>query len=113
MGELAGTSIALRAKLFRGLADHSRLAILLALEEGPQTVGDIVSATGLTQSNASNHLACLRECGLVEWQREGRNVRYRSAQPALADLFAQADRLLGPTLDRIAACSNYEGTHVG
>src|SRR3546814_11259866 len=49
-------TVALRAKLFRGPADASRLSILDALRTGPLSVGEIVAMTGLSQSNASNHL---------------------------------------------------------
>jgi DNA-binding transcriptional ArsR family regulator len=55
-------SVDLQAKLFRGFADPSRLSVLVALRNGPLTVGEIVEATGLSQSNASNHLGCLRDC---------------------------------------------------
>ena len=58
-------TLALKAKLFRGFADPSRLAILEALRSTPLNVGEIVEATGLSQSNISNHLGCLRDCGLV------------------------------------------------
>ena len=51
----------LKAKLFRGFADPSRLAILEALRSTPLNVGEIVVATGLSQSNISNHLCCLRD----------------------------------------------------
>ena len=60
-----GPTVALRAKLFRGLADASRLSILDALRTEPLSVGEIVAITGLSQSNASNHLRCLSECGLA------------------------------------------------
>lgn len=58
-------AVALKAKLFRGFADPSRLAIVEALRSGSMTVTEVVAATGLTQSNTSNHLSCLRDCGLV------------------------------------------------
>jgi DNA-binding transcriptional ArsR family regulator len=67
----------LRAILFHGLADYSRLAILRELELGEQRVSDLVSLTGLMQSNVSKHLACLWECGLVERERRGREIYYR------------------------------------
>jgi DNA-binding transcriptional ArsR family regulator len=54
--------LTLQAKLFRGLSDYSRLSILPVLRAGPQTVGEIVAATGLSQPNASNHLRCLSDC---------------------------------------------------
>jgi len=56
--------VQLQAKLFRGFGDPARLNILQALRNGPMTVTEIVDATGMSQSNTSNHLRCLRECGL-------------------------------------------------
>jgi ArsR family transcriptional regulator, cadmium/lead-responsive transcriptional repressor len=56
----------LKAKLFRGFSDTSRLGILETLRQGPRMVSEIVEMTGLSQPNVSNHLGCLRECGLVK-----------------------------------------------
>ena len=67
------------AKLFRGLGDTSRLRALAALRDGPLRVGDVVARTGLSQPNASMHLKCLGECGLVTWTRDGRFVHYEIA----------------------------------
>ena len=64
-------SLALKAKLFRGFADPSRLAIVEALRRGSRSVSEIVEITGLTQPNTSNHLACLLDCGLVERGQQG------------------------------------------
>ena len=55
---------ALKAKLFRGFSDTSRLRFW-TLRYGPLTVSAVVERTGLSQSNVSNHLACLRDCDLV------------------------------------------------
>ena len=57
--------LAVAAKLFRGLADPMRLAIVELLANGEMRVTDIVAALGTSQSNVSAHLACLKECGLV------------------------------------------------
>lgn len=78
--------LALRGKLFRGFADPSRLAILEALRDGTRTVSELVEATGLSQPNVSNHLACLRECGLVFSTQQGRYVRYQMSDPRVAAL---------------------------
>ncbi|MFX5884929.1 metalloregulator ArsR/SmtB family transcription factor, partial [Acinetobacter baumannii] len=64
----------LPAKLFRGLSDESRLAILEALRQRPLAVGRIVEVTGLSQSNTSNHLRCLSDCGLVSAEQRGRSI---------------------------------------
>lgn len=64
------------------LADSTRAAILRALRNGPACVGELVDGTGHTQSNVSHHLAKLRDCGLVTFERRGKNVLY-SIQPAV------------------------------
>lgn len=55
-----------KAKLFRGFADLSRLSILEALRDGPRTVSQIVAESGMSQPSASVHLDCLWCCGLVD-----------------------------------------------
>jgi ArsR family transcriptional regulator, cadmium/lead-responsive transcriptional repressor len=96
----------LRAILFHGFADRSRLRILELLTEGERRVGDIVAATRLTQPNASMHLACLWDCGLVSRERRGREVFYRLGE-GVAELLAAADQVLAVAGDRVAACPRY------
>lgn len=98
------TSIALQAKLFRGFADPSRLSIMETLRAGEMTVGEIVEATELSQSNISNHLACLRDCGLVTAEQDGRYVRYRLSDPRVEQLLALADELLGDVARGVYEC---------
>ncbi|HEY1387015.1 MAG TPA: metalloregulator ArsR/SmtB family transcription factor [Ktedonobacterales bacterium] len=62
--------------LAQALADPVRLAMLRQLMEGPATVSELQSLTGASQSNVSNHLALLRERGLVRATREGRQIIY-------------------------------------
>ncbi len=100
---------AIKAKLFHGLADPSRLAILEALRDGPVSVGEIVVATSLSQSNVSNHLNCLYDCGLVAREQQGRYVYYRLADPRVEALLADADDLLAELVARIYACTNVGG----
>ncbi|WP_074956841.1 ArsR/SmtB family transcription factor [Alicyclobacillus macrosporangiidus] len=104
---IAGDSLALRAKFFRGLADASRLAILLALREGEKSVSTLVDETGLTQSNVSRHLACLKDCGLVVCRQEWRNVYYRLADERVEGLLRAADDILATTAERVSRCVNY------
>ena len=99
--------IELRAKLFRGLADPSRLGVLEALRDGPLSAGEIVRRTGLSQPNASMHLGCLAECGLVTWQREGKFVYYEIADKRAVKLLDQAEDLLLQVAPLIAACARY------
>jgi DNA-binding transcriptional ArsR family regulator len=99
--------VALKAKLFRGLADPSRLSILDALRDGPLTVGEIVETTRLSQSNVSNHLGCLRDCGLVRSAAEGRFVRYTLSDRRVGRLLNLADELLADVARGVYECTRY------
>jgi DNA-binding transcriptional ArsR family regulator len=99
--------IELKAKFFRGFADPSRLSILDSLRGGPLSVSEIVSVTGLSQSNVSNHLACLRDCGLVLFEQQGRYVRYKIADERAQQLLSLADELLDEVAKGIYECVRY------
>lgn len=72
------------ARVGRALADPTRCRILVALLDGVAYPAQLADSLGLTRSNVSNHLACLRGCGLVVAAYEGRQVRYSLADPHLA-----------------------------
>lgn len=97
----------LKAKLFRGFADPSRLSILEILRNGPRTVGAIVEATGLSQPNASNHLGCLRDCGLVTSTQQGRYVHYALSDARVAQLLELVDELLADVAKGVYECTRY------
>ena len=101
------SSIDLQAKLFRGFADPSRLSILEALRDGEHTVSDLVQTTGLTQPNASNHLSCLRDCGLVTVRQQGRFAYYSLSDDRVAKLLLLADELLTDVAYGVYECTRY------
>jgi DNA-binding transcriptional ArsR family regulator len=101
------TNLALKAKLFRGFSDPSRLSILEALRTGPLTVGEIIAATGLSQSNVSNHLGCLRDCGLVVAKQAGRYVTYHLSDDRVGELLALAESLLADVARGVYECTRY------
>jgi ArsR family transcriptional regulator, cadmium/lead-responsive transcriptional repressor len=70
------------------LADPTRRRILVRLLEGPAYPADLADALGTGRTNISNHLACLRGCGLVRTERRGRQVRYELASARLAHALA-------------------------
>ncbi len=103
----AGEPLAVKARFFRGFGDPSRLKILESLREKPHSVGEIVAATGLSQPNVSNHLGCLRGCGLVRAERQGRRVVYRLSDDRVADLLALAETLLSDVARGVYRCTRY------
>ena len=64
-------------RLFQALADPSRRAILESLTRGEAAVKDLTSRFDISQPAVSQHLATLKEAGLVSGRREGRRVYYR------------------------------------
>lgn len=67
------------------LADPIRQRVLVELSAGPGYPTELADLVGASRANLSNHLACLRGCGLVTATAEGRRLRYELADPALGD----------------------------
>ena len=72
------------ARVGTAMADGVRRGILLRLLDGPTYPGELAEAMGESRANISNHLSCLRGCGLVSATREGRQMRYDLADRKLA-----------------------------
>jgi DNA-binding transcriptional ArsR family regulator len=87
----------------KALADPTRAAILMELRTGPGFPADLAGNIGVSRQVMSNHLACLRDCGLVRAEPEQRRVRYELSSPRLAHAL---DDLLGTilTVDPLCAC---------
>jgi DNA-binding transcriptional ArsR family regulator len=99
--------LSLKAKLFRGLGDATRLSILEALREGEKSASEIVKEVGQNQSNVSNHLACLLDCGLVANRRDKKNIFYRLNSKKVANLLEESDSLLSEIINGLYLCVNY------
>jgi DNA-binding transcriptional ArsR family regulator len=100
--------LAVAGCLFHGFSDASRLAIVRHLALGEHRVVDLTEHLGLAQSTVSKHLACLRDCGLVESRPQGRASLFSLSHPeATMDLLSAAERLLRLTGDAVALCPNY------
>ncbi|SCG55837.1 ArsR/SmtB family transcription factor [Micromonospora coxensis] len=104
-----GASSALEpaAALFRSLGDPTRLALLRRLASGEARVVDLTGELGLAQSTVSKHLACLRDCGLVDYRVEGRQSFYALTRPELLDLLRSAEQVLAATGEAVALCPVY------
>ncbi|MDY6996946.1 MAG: metalloregulator ArsR/SmtB family transcription factor [Actinomycetota bacterium] len=83
------------------LSDPTRAEILLILRDGPGYPADLADRIGVSRQILSNHLACLRGCGLVTACPEGRRSRYELADPRIAHALGD---LLGLVLAVDPAC---------
>lgn len=94
--------------LLRGLGDVTRLSILQLLSNAELRTVDVVNALGIPQSTASKHLACLRDCGLVDARPAGRATFHTLSHPeSTLALLRAAEALLHETGEAVTLCENF------
>ena len=86
------------ARIAWALSDPVRLSVMQVLMGGPAVVAELVSATGASQSNVSNHLRVLRERGLVKSERRGRQAVYEIPDVSVARLVESLGAVAGGTV---------------
>ena len=91
------------ARFGHALSDPTRCRLLLVLRDGPAYPAELAEALGVSRTNLSNHLACLRGCGLVVAVPEGRRSRYELADGRLAHALSDLIEL-ALAVDPDAAC---------
>jgi len=85
MSVLAVVDLGTLGRVGTALADPTRRRVLVQLIDGPGYPAEMAEEFGTSRANLSNHLTCLRECGLVTATAEGRRIRYELADQRLAD----------------------------
>jgi len=85
------------ARFGRALSDPTRARLLLALREAPGYPAALADLLGVSRQNLSNHLGCLRGCGLVVAVPEGRRTRYELADARLGHALGDLLGLVLPT----------------
>lgn len=94
MSATTAASLDALARFGHALSDATRSRILMALSEAPSYPADLADALGVTRQSMSNHLACLRGCGLVVAVPEGRRTRYELADARLGHALADLHQLI-------------------
>jgi DNA-binding transcriptional ArsR family regulator len=101
----------LLTRFFNGLANSTRLSILVLLaQRGETKVGDLVSELGAPQPRISDHLRCLSWCGYVRVRRQGRNAYYSVADERVLEMLRLGESLLRDNLEHVEACDVVEDT---
>ena len=99
----------LQAEICKTMADSKRLMILHEIREAEMSVGQLVSNLELPQANVSQHLAILRERGIVTARREGTSVYYSLANPKIGQACDLVQEVLADQLAQNQALANSLG----
>ncbi|MEK6978218.1 MAG: metalloregulator ArsR/SmtB family transcription factor [Candidatus Hydrothermarchaeota archaeon] len=89
----------MKADLIKALAHPTRLRILDLLRNGERCVCEITPALELEQPNVSQHLALLRERGIVAWRKEGINIYYKVKDPRVFEALDLLEGVFAGELD--------------
>jgi len=103
--EALDVSTELTAKYFRALGDPTRLHILELLMDGPLTVTDLTHALRCPQSSVSNHIACLRWCGFLSSENQGKWTYYAVTDPKVRKIVELGRALVTSHAEQVAACA--------
>ena len=95
-------------EFFRALANQTRFSIVQLLREKPHYVNEIAEDLKIEQSRVSHNLACLLNCGFVEWEWSGKNKVYRLSSDLLPILGGIDQHLarFAPALDSCQVLGN-------
>ncbi|MBO3078977.1 ArsR/SmtB family transcription factor [Mammaliicoccus sciuri] len=99
--------IELKAHFIHGLSNKTRLTILELLKLKEMTVNEIVEKSKISQSSISQHLACLKGCGLVISRQEGKFVYYQIKNNQILALLQLIDSVVEDTEEDIACCQHH------
>jgi ArsR family transcriptional regulator len=92
----------LQAEVLKTLSNPRRMEIIHLLADGPREVSRLAEEMGISQPNVSQHLALMRAAGVVEAERDGREVRYRLSDP---EIIVACETMRGVLVRRLARIS--------
>ena len=95
-----------KKKLIHGFSNKTRIQILECIKEQEKTVSQIVEETKGNQSNISQHLACLKGCGIIVGRNEGKYIYYSLRNQHIRDLLSMFDGVLADVENDIACCDH-------
>ncbi|OQM46872.1 transcriptional regulator [Anoxybacillus sp. UARK-01] len=96
-----------KAKFIRGFSDKTRLQILECIKNGEKTVSQIVEELQGNQSNISQHLACLKGCGIIVGRQEGKFVYYSLRNEEIKEMLELFDEVLNQVQTEVAQCDSH------
>ncbi|MDK8193079.1 metalloregulator ArsR/SmtB family transcription factor [Paenibacillus sp. UMB7766-LJ446] len=101
-----------KAKFLRGFSDKTRLLILDSINQEEKTVSQIVEELGGNQSNISQHLACLKGCGIIVSRQEGKYIYYSLRNEQIRNLLQVMDDVYAQVENEVASCDINEALNL-
>lgn len=99
--------IDMKVKLIHGFSNKTRLQILECIKDQERTVSQIVEEINGNQSNISQHLACLKGCGIIVGRNEGKYCFYSLRNQHIRDLLTMFDAILDDVQNDVACCNRH------
>ncbi|MGG2092641.1 metalloregulator ArsR/SmtB family transcription factor [Bacillus sp. S13(2024)] len=104
--------LGIKAKFIRSFTDKTRLQILQYMMDGEKTVSEIVEITNGNQSNISQHLNFLKECGIILGRKEGKYVYDSLRNAQIEQLLTMFDVVFHKVQNEVASCDKYETSNL-
>ncbi|NCT39832.1 winged helix-turn-helix transcriptional regulator [Bacillus sp. EB93] len=99
--------IDLKVKLIHGFSNKTRIQILESIKDQEKTVSQIVEELNGNQSNISQHLACLKGCGIIVGRNEGKYSYYSLRNQQIQELLTMFDVVLQDVQNNVACCERH------
>jgi DNA-binding transcriptional ArsR family regulator len=103
----------LKVKFIRGFGDKTRIQILECIKDTEKTVTQIVKEVQASQSSISQHLGCLKECGLIVGRQEGKYMFYSLRNEKVKQLLILFDDVLADVQTEVACCDRHFESYEG
>ena len=97
----------IKVKLIHGFSNKTRLQILECIKDEEKTVSQIIEDTKASQSNISQHLACLKGCGIINGRNEGKYMYYSLRNQHIRGLLSLFDVVLEDVENDVASCDRH------
>lgn len=101
------SDIDMKVKLIHGFSNKTRIQILESIKDQEKTVSQIVEEVNGNQSNISQHLACLKGCGIIVGRNEGKYCYYSLRNQHIRDLLTMFDVVLADVQNDVACCERH------
>jgi DNA-binding transcriptional ArsR family regulator len=102
--EVEDRKLELKAKVFKVFSDPNRIRILELLREKECNVSEMIEHLNLKQSTVSQHLRLLKDCGVVNTKKEGREITYSIRDKKVEDMLDLGEKLLVLTIEDLMVC---------